>query len=206
MRQPKIIQTDGIQVTFSQHIAHYENAFHDKHCKEFIEFFDYHKRLGITELRTDYDAGAGAQKKKDESMSYHQVPESTKFTQQFGGFIDYTINRLLPVYATEYFDELAPNVLTMYEGKVQLTQPSEGYHIWHCESYGNLAKNRVLAWSLFLNDVEDGGETEFLEQSLRFKPKAGDFLMWPAGFTHLHRGNPPLSGHKYIATGWIEYK
>ena len=28
--------------------------------------------------------------------------------------------------------------------------------------------------------------------------------MWPAHWTHIHRGNPPLSGEKYIATSWIE--
>jgi len=30
-------------------------------------------------------------------------------------------------------------------------------------------------------------------------------LVWPSQFTHIHRGNPPLSNDKYIITGWIEY-
>ena len=58
---------------------------------------------------------------------------------------------------------------------------------------------------IYLNDVEEGGETEFLYQSIRVAPKAGTLLIWPAGFTHTHRGNPPLSGDKYIATGWVQY-
>ena len=66
-------------------------------------------------------------------------------------------------------------------------------------------RDRVLSWILYLNDVEEGGETEFLYQSMRFKPKAGTFILFPAHFTHTHRGNPPLSGVKYIATGWIEF-
>ena len=63
---------------------------------------------------------------------------------------------------------------------------------------------RILATMMYLNDVDEGGETEFLYQSLRFKPKRGQFLIWPAGFTHVHRGNPPLSGEKYISTSWLE--
>jgi hypothetical protein len=58
---------------------------------------------------------------------------------------------------------------------------------------------------LYLNDVEDGGETEFLYQRMRVKPKQGTLLIWPAGFTHTHRGNPPLSNNKYVITGWSEF-
>ena len=59
-----------------------------------------------------------------------------------------------------------------------------------------------MVWSIFLNDVEEGGETEFLYHSMRVKAKKGSMLLFPAGFTHLHRGNPPMSNTKYIATGW----
>ena len=58
---------------------------------------------------------------------------------------------------------------------------------------------------MYLNDVEEGGETEFLYQSRRVKPKRGRLAIWPAQFTHMHRGNPPLSGDKYVITGWVEY-
>ena len=40
-------------------------------------------------------------------------------------------------------------------------------------------------------------------QHRRVQPKKGLLLIWPAYFTHKHRGNPPLKGEKYIATGWI---
>ena len=70
---------------------------------------------------------------------------------------------------------------------------------------GRGSRDRVLAWMLYLNDVDEGGETEFLYQHVRFKPKRGDFLVWPGGFTHTHRGNPPISNDKYICTGWVEW-
>lgn len=61
---------------------------------------------------------------------------------------------------------------------------------------------RMVTALAYLNDVEEGGETEFLYQSLRIKPKKGMGVIWPGGYTHLHRGNPPLKGVKYILTGW----
>ena len=57
---------------------------------------------------------------------------------------------------------------------------------------------------MYLNDDFEGGETEFLYQNKRIVPKRGQFLIWPATYTHAHRGNPPLSGKKYITTSWIE--
>ena len=88
--------------------------------------------------------------------------------------------------------------------KIQKTLPTEGYHVWHIEhgkGYENEA--RALVYSIYLNDVEEGGETEFLHFSKRVKPKAGRIVIWPASFPYVHRGNPPLSGEKYLLTSWL---
>ncbi|MDB9910549.1 2OG-Fe(II) oxygenase [Flavobacteriaceae bacterium] len=88
--------------------------------------------------------------------------------------------------------------------KIQKTLPTQGYHRWHIEhqkGYDNEA--RALVFSIYLNDVEDGGETEFLHFSQRIKPKTGRIVIWPSGFPYVHRGNPPLSGVKYLLTSWL---
>ena len=88
--------------------------------------------------------------------------------------------------------------------KIQKTLPTEGYHIWHIEHQkGFHYEPRAFVFSIYLNDVKDGGETEFLHFSKRVKAKTGRIVIWPAGFPYLHRGNPPLSGKKYILTSWM---
>ena len=88
--------------------------------------------------------------------------------------------------------------------KIQKTLPTEGYHVWHIEhGKGFHNEARAFVFSIYLNDVEDGGETEFLHFSKRVKPKTGRIVIWPAGFPYVHRGNPPLSGEKYILTSWM---
>ena len=89
--------------------------------------------------------------------------------------------------------------------KIQKTKPSEGYHVWHCEHDNRKNGSRLLLVMVYLNDVEEGGETEFLYQSRRVKPKQGTMVICPSSFTHTHRGNPPLTGDKYMINGWIEY-
>ena len=88
--------------------------------------------------------------------------------------------------------------------KIQKTLPTEGYHAWHIEHSSGL-KNMARAFTLviYLNDVKEGGETEFLHYSTRVQPKAGRIVIFPAAFPYLHRGNPPLKGEKYIITSWM---
>ena len=88
--------------------------------------------------------------------------------------------------------------------KIQKTLPTEGYHVWHIE-HGKGFENepRAFVFSIYLNDVEEGGETEFLHFSKRIKPVKGRIVIWPSSFPYLHRGNPPLTGEKYILTSWM---
>jgi hypothetical protein len=55
----------------------------------------------------------------------------------------------------------------------------------------------------YLNDVEQGGETDFFYPNIKLKPKKGTMVIAPAGFTHTHRGNKPISDNKYILTSWV---
>jgi hypothetical protein len=92
-----------------------------------------------------------------------------------------------------------------YTMKIQKTQPGQGYHIWHAETTNRETGNRLLTWTVYLNDEFEAGETEFLYQHYRYKPQKGDCIIFPAAYTHTHRGNPPIGGDKYIITGWVEF-
>jgi hypothetical protein len=88
--------------------------------------------------------------------------------------------------------------------KIQKTLPTQGYHVWHLEHGSSQeASKRALVFTIYLNDIEDGGETEFLHHSIRVKPVKGRCVIWPAAFPYVHRGNPPLQGEKYIMTSWL---
>jgi hypothetical protein len=87
-----------------------------------------------------------------------------------------------------------------------------GYFHWHSEHYPHPTDphqdslHRTLLWMVYLNDVEEGGETEFYFQNIKSKPKQGTLVLAPADFTHTHRGNKPVSGDKYIFTSWVLFQ
>lgn len=113
------------------------------------------------------------------------------------------VTECLPEY-NEVCGSLSGMPLTSYVGKYQHTPVCGGFGNWHAEHGSASAANRVLVWMVYLNDVTDGGETEFVYQKCKVTPKAGRVVIWPAAFTHSHRGNPPYSNDKHVVTGWYE--
>jgi hypothetical protein len=90
--------------------------------------------------------------------------------------------------------------------QIQWYKANTGYYDWHTDFIDKvilLNQNRILAFIWYLNDVEVGGETEFLNGKI--KPEAGKLLLFPATWTYLHRGKMPISNDKYIVTGWLGF-
>ena len=89
---------------------------------------------------------------------------------------------------------------------IQWYAPGGGFHVWHTESNGaNQSAFRHLVFMTYLNDVNNGGETEFMHQKVKIKPEKGLTLIWAAHWTHFHRGIPAPEEEKIIITGWYDY-
>ena len=88
---------------------------------------------------------------------------------------------------------------------IQHYAPHEGFLGWHCERSTSQTNQRALVFMTYLNDVTDGGETEYYFQKLKVKPVKGKMVVWPTDFTHLHRGITSPTQEKYIATGWYNF-
>ncbi|MEO7149984.1 MAG: 2OG-Fe(II) oxygenase [Rhodanobacteraceae bacterium] len=72
----------------------------------------------------------------------------------------------------------------------------------HFDSLGEVA-NRYLVFLWYLNDVDEGGETEFNGLGIKVSPRAGRLLMFPPYWMYQHAGHPPCSGDKYILSTYL---
>ena len=111
----------------------------------------------------------------------------------------------LKVCIDEYvnmFSLLQQAEFAVYDCKLKKIPSGGGFHSWHYENGSYISAPRSFVIQVYLNDEFDGGETEFLYQNLREEAITGDVIIFPAGFTHVHRGNPPIGGTKYLATTW----
>ena len=76
---------------------------------------------------------------------------------------------------------------------------SQAYHAVHSDHGFPELTHRHLTFCLYLNDIEEGGETEFPQQELLIKPEAGKAIMFPAGWMYSHRSLPHKTGtDRYI--------
>lgn len=169
-----------------------------------IEYFDRQHELGLTATRQQL--GEASKTNKDDCSYFLSEFPMNHVAKSIGGeFYDIFWNKVYAEYASKYsiLQELGP--MDLYTVKIQKTQPGQGYHVWHCEHGSREVSSRVLTWTVYLNDDFEAGETEFLYQQYRYKPSKGDCVIFPAAYTHTHRGNPPIGGDKYIITGWVEF-
>ena len=90
---------------------------------------------------------------------------------------------------------------------IQWYKPGEGFHKWHCERCNAMHpyNNRHLVWMTYLNDIEEGGGTDFLHQKYTVEPKKGKTVIWPGDWTYTHKGQVAPNEDKYIITGWFDY-
>tara|TARA_R100000963_G_C4613727_1_gene83316 strand:+ start:183 stop:776 length:594 start_codon:yes stop_codon:yes gene_type:complete len=182
-------------------IGIFKNAFTKKFCERYINIFETYKKSGLTFRRNRPEIS-------DESIS---IPGSLLDDLESINLLHYSkeFNEiffpLYDQYAAKFSILNRVSKHAIYEFKLQKTCLGEGYHVWHTEHETKMTRDRILAFTLYLNTIEEGGETEFLYLKKRVKPVQGTCLIWPSGFTHTHRGNSPISKDKYIITGWLEY-
>lgn len=199
---------------FEDFIMIQDGLFSAAECREMIESFEAMSAAGFTSnggVGYGHDGGFELGRRKDEvAYSTHLCAPQNKSTgiTELKGMqtahldIMQRIGACWNMYAARYG---VSDQVRLQDAKWQKTEPGGGFHIWHYERGPNEYASRIAVWMVYLNDVEDGGETEFLHQQKRYNPKAGTLVLWPAGYTHIHRGNPPLKEDKYILTGWVEY-
>jgi hypothetical protein len=89
--------------------------------------------------------------------------------------------------------------------KIQHYKKNEGHFKWHFDALGPGGWERQLAMIIYLNSVEEGGETRFYRQDLKVKPVAGNALFFPPFWTHMHCGQVPRSGDKYIISSFVRF-
>jgi len=185
--------------SFSDLIYENNNALKPKVCEDIIQRFrhDDRKAPGIT-------------------TSGKVMPELKKSMDLAISDLDEweDIDRTLFQSLAENLEEYAKRILEIIGNPLWSSEIKDtGYNIkrykqndyynWHvdCQTYIE-GWTRTIAGIWYLNEVEEGGETEFAFGH-KVVPETGKLILFPATWNFPHRGLSPIKGNKYIITSFV---
>jgi len=178
-------------------------------CERLIKTFHAHPRMDPKQKPMNFEGG----KLVTASPS---VKESTDLSLTIDDSLDFPVvaeyveqlQKCVEKYIEKYpsCDMYAPWRL-LRPLNIQWYKPGQAYHAWHTErcSGNPITVTRHLVFMTYLNNVTDGGGTEWLNQKLTVNAEIGKTVIWPADWTFTHRGIPSPTQEKYIITGWFNY-
>tara|TARA_Y100000992_G_scaffold296761_1_gene259426 strand:- start:626 stop:1234 length:609 start_codon:yes stop_codon:yes gene_type:complete len=192
-------------------IGIFDNVFTEAECKALIYKLEEAKtngeaykgesgQGGDTQIKksTDYNILINEKHREvsDLVMSKFNNTLSNVYLDNFPGIKDFNHHRI--VNGKTYYPLL----------QIQKYDKGSGhYNTWHVEQEDLNTSERVFVFILYLNDVEEGGETGFLIKEdgeyIKVKPKTGRLIIHPASWPFIHKGFKPESSDKYILTTWL---
>jgi|2_EtaG_2_1085320.scaffolds.fasta_scaffold95295_2 hypothetical protein len=159
------------------------------------------------EIKADYDSKFELAV-YDKLRDYHRINNKKLDKDLMDKYLD-----KLKILFSRYKDmfpwcaKQLPKWSVMSPFNIQKYDPGHYYKHLHTEDAGprkgKLIRN--LTFLTYLNDIKDGGYTEFPYQKIKATPKKGLTLIWPAGWICPHIGHPAPEQSKYIITGWSSY-
>jgi hypothetical protein len=182
------------------------NSLSREFCQELIDKFEKDERSlqgamfngridPSVKLTTDLKISGITGWEKEDSIVNKTLSEA------LAKYVDYTQNKN---GTCAFYGEYGYTDAGYKLQKYSLDPDSEktGFYDWHTDFKIDSNGVRILVFMWYLNDVAEGGETEFCN-GLKIKPSAGTLVIFPAEWYIKHRGNKPISNDKIICNGWI---
>lgn len=175
-------------------------------CDRLISLFQAHPEYHTPGHVNTLDGQSTINDEVKESVELLFPPNATVAEfRQYTAELQLCVNEYIAEYP--YSDTYAPWTIREWVN-LQYYPPGGGYKVWHTERNNGtpVVACRHLVFMTYLNDVTDGGETEFYHQQLKVRPERGLTLIWPTDWTFTHRGIPSPTQEKYIITGWFGFE
>ena len=187
-------------------IYYKEKGLSKEKCNLIIDLFNKEEdQFNVLPGLIGPNAGRVDEKMKKCVEIYNKLSEENEYNGIFLDELEKTLNEYKKEHPFIEKGISAWRINNIY--KIQKYKPGEAYFELHCETNCSIESsvNQILVWMIYLNDVTDGGYTEFPSQNKLLQPKSGSIIIWPSYWTHPHRGITSKTQTKYIMTGWWSF-
>ena len=203
-------------------ISLYDNALSSEECKFIIDYFENvpqcqgmiedREKMGVLRETLAYGSYMCQKPGTINGSVNTKLKDSTDVGMSFNfdnNIVNQILMKSLSKHTRKYVQENRElrNISTwgiIDSYNLQRYYPKQGYYPLHCENDNMSSNKRVLVWMFYLNTVNDDGGTYFSNYDLKVDAVEGRLVIWPAYWTHCHKGIVSNTETKYIATGWYE--
>ena len=178
----------------------YENFLSEKECKELISNIDKTTRPSTIANNEDKQITSDYRTSQTADLEFFPAELILNINEKLEDLMELDMLLGEALQAQKYLPG------QYYKKHWDFFPPEETkQHQVYCEWMGQ----RTWTTMVYLNDVEEGGETNFGSLRLKIKPKRGLLLAWnnlyrngDPNYKTKHEALPPKSGNKYVITKW----
>jgi hypothetical protein len=118
----------------------------------------------------------------------------------------YMVSRGIMMHGKQYANEYGAEVERMESPQILHYQADQEGTSFYKPHFDHSTKHpRDFSAVLYLNTLEEGGETGFVHFRLNIKPIAGRLILFPANYMYLHEAHPPISEDKFAVVTWFKF-
>jgi hypothetical protein len=181
------------------YIRCYDGVISDQFCENVIQTFDLDVE---NQERID----------RDKRPSFTELNISQQYQKQNPKWMDVQVNiqKTFIEYVSLYMKDLdlGPDFPARYafeEYRMKRYAPKVDEFMDHVDVGDYQSARRFLVCFLYLNDVSNGGETDFPKLGYSIQPKRARLLIFPPLWMYRHAGRSVVNGHKYIVGSYLHY-
>ena len=120
----------------------------------------------------------------------------------------YLVSRGIMMHALDYAREYGYGVKSMEPPQVlHYSSDPENRQFYkpHVDADYTGERTRDFSAVLYLNTVEEGGDTVFNYFGAGVRPVEGRIIFFPANYVYMHEALPPVSGDKFAVVTWFQF-
>jgi len=181
----------------TEFIIEFKNSIPEILCKQIIYLFEKEEKF--------YGMTIGGLQKNILDSNDFIIPKKSENWHKIETFL----HKELSTNIVKYLDSINKYSSTHHNTSKFFTEnflirkynKNVGKYTFHLDEHPD--KKRIFTFIWYLNTIENGGETEFLN-SIKINPEQGKLLIFPSSWIYPHTSKIPISDDKYAIIGWIE--
>lgn len=177
----------------------YENALEPEICDSIINIYEQTSTLGKHER---------VENNFKPNFTQFNLTENSKLNDEVTQIHNHVIKKTFE-YRDKYYEfvdkRVFPESHAFEQFRIKKYNP-DGNDMFdtHVDVQDYVSARRFLSFFWYLNDVETGGNTVF--KDITISPRKGKLVVFPPLWMFPHRGEPPVSGPKYLLSTYLHYK